>query len=47
MGCMQYGSSQGWMIADHEEGISQLKYAYDRGINVSIIAYRRTRGPPG
>ena len=23
------------MIPDHEEGIRQLKYAYDKGINVS------------
>lgn len=23
------------MIPDHDEGISQLKYAYDQGINVS------------
>lgn len=33
---MQYGSGQDWMIIDHEEGIRQLKYAYDKGINVSI-----------
>ena len=32
---MQYGSGQDWMIPDHEEGIRQLKYAYDKGINVS------------
>jgi len=32
---MQYGSGQDWMIRDHEEGIRQLKYAYDKGINVS------------
>lgn len=37
LGCMQYGSGQGWMIPDHEEGIRQLKYAYDKGINVSHI----------
>lgn len=35
LGCMQYGSLQDWMITDHEEGIRQLKYAYDKGINVS------------
>lgn len=35
LGVMQYGSGQDWMIADHEEGILQLKYAYDKGINVS------------
>ncbi|WVQ98054.1 hypothetical protein IAU59_005176 [Kwoniella sp. CBS 9459] len=33
LGCMQYGSGQEWMIPDHEEGIKQLKYAYDQGIN--------------
>ncbi|WWD21475.1 hypothetical protein CI109_105961 [Kwoniella shandongensis] len=33
LGCMQYGSGQEWMIPDHEEGIRQLKYAYDIGIN--------------
>jgi hypothetical protein len=33
---MQYGSGQDWMITDHEEGIRQLKYAYDKGINVSL-----------
>jgi hypothetical protein len=33
---MQYGSGQDWMIPDHEEGIRQLKYAYDKGINVSL-----------
>lgn len=32
---MQYGSGQDWMIPDHDEGIKQLKYAYDQGINVS------------
>jgi predicted aldo/keto reductase-like oxidoreductase len=32
---MQYGSGQEWMIPDHEEGVKQLKYAYDKGINVS------------
>jgi hypothetical protein len=36
LGCMQYGSGQDWMIPDHEEGIRQLKYAYDKGINVSL-----------
>jgi hypothetical protein len=35
LGCMQYGSGQEWMIADHDEGVRQLKYAYDQGINVS------------
>lgn len=25
------------MIPDHEEGIRQLKYAYDKGINVSFL----------
>ena len=34
---MQYGSGQDWMIPDHEEGIRQLKYAYDKGINVGGI----------
>ncbi|WVW78478.1 hypothetical protein I302_100432 [Kwoniella bestiolae CBS 10118] len=33
LGCMQYGSGQDWMIPDHDEGIRQLKYAYDKGIN--------------
>ncbi|WWC67924.1 uncharacterized protein I206_101843 [Kwoniella pini CBS 10737] len=33
LGCMQYGSGQDWMIPDHDEGIKQLKYAYDKGIN--------------
>ncbi|WVR04625.1 hypothetical protein IAU60_001636 [Kwoniella sp. DSM 27419] len=33
LGCMQYGSGQAWMITDHDEGIKQLKYAYDQGIN--------------
>ncbi|WRT64788.1 uncharacterized protein IL334_001722 [Kwoniella shivajii] len=33
LGCMQYGSGQEWMIPDHDEGIKQLKYAYDQGIN--------------
>jgi len=33
LGCMQYGSGNDWMIPDHEEGIRQLKYAYDKGIN--------------
>ncbi|WWC86923.1 uncharacterized protein L201_001802 [Kwoniella dendrophila CBS 6074] len=33
LGCMQYGSGQEWMISDHDEGIKQLKYAYDQGIN--------------
>lgn len=37
LGCMQYGSGQDWMIPDHEEGIRQLKYAYDKGINVSLL----------
>jgi hypothetical protein len=27
------------MIPDHEEGIRQLKYAYDKGINVSLYSY--------
>lgn len=31
---MTYGSGQEWMIADHDEGIRQMKYAYDQGINV-------------
>jgi len=33
LGCMQYGSSdwQGWVL-DEEEGIKQIKYAYDAGI---------------
>lgn len=31
---MQYGSAD-WMINDHDEAIKQLKYAYDKGINVS------------
>ena len=35
---MQYGSGQEWMITDHEEGIRQLKYAYDKGINVSFAS---------
>ncbi|GFZ48860.1 oxidoreductase with NAD+ or NADP+ as acceptor [Saitozyma sp. JCM 24511] len=33
LGCMTYGSAQGWMIPDEEECFKQLKYAYDRGIN--------------
>jgi hypothetical protein len=37
LGCMQYGSGSDWMISDHEEGIRQLKYAYDKGINVCTI----------
>ena len=37
LGCMQYGSGQDWMIPDHEEGIRQLKYAYDKGINVGLF----------
>jgi len=36
---MQYGSGQDWMITDHEEGIRQLKYAYDKGINVRLSHY--------
>ena len=32
---MQYGSGNEWMIPDHAEGVRQLKYAYDKGINVS------------
>jgi aryl-alcohol dehydrogenase-like predicted oxidoreductase len=36
MGTMQYGSGQEWMIPDHDEGVKQLKYAYDKGINVSL-----------
>ena len=35
LGCMQYGSKEPWMITDHDEGIKQLKYAYDKGVNVS------------
>ena len=34
---MSYGSGQDWMIADHEESIRQIKYAYDQGINVSSL----------
>ncbi|RSH92127.1 hypothetical protein EHS25_008542 [Saitozyma podzolica] len=33
LGVMTYGSGQEWMIADHDEGIRQMKYAYDQGIN--------------
>jgi len=33
LGCMQYGSGQDWMIPDHDEGVRQLKYAYDKGIH--------------
>jgi len=33
LGCMTYGSAQGWMIPDEEEAFKQLKYAYDLGIN--------------
>jgi len=33
LGVMQYGSGSDWMISDHQEGIRQLKYAYDQGIN--------------
>ncbi|GFZ48855.1 LOW QUALITY PROTEIN: Putative aryl-alcohol dehydrogenase [Saitozyma sp. JCM 24511] len=33
LGLMTYGSGQEWMIADHDEGIRQIKYAYDQGIN--------------
>jgi hypothetical protein len=43
LGCMQYGSLQDWMIPDHEEGIRQLKYAYDKGINVSLISSPQRR----
>ena len=35
---MQYGSGAQWMIADHAEGVRQLKYAYDQGINVSKMS---------
>ena len=41
MGCMQYGSQQSWMISDHAEGIKQLKYAYDQGINVDPARLQR------
>jgi aryl-alcohol dehydrogenase-like predicted oxidoreductase len=37
LGCMQYGSGQDWMIPDHDEGVRQLKYAYDKGINVGFL----------
>ena len=37
LGVMQYGSGQDWMISDHDEGIKQMKYAYDKGINVSPL----------
>ncbi|GFZ44384.1 oxidoreductase with NAD+ or NADP+ as acceptor [Saitozyma sp. JCM 24511] len=33
LGLMTYGSGQEWMIGDHDEGIRQMKYAYDQGIN--------------
>ncbi len=36
LGLMQYGSGSEWMIPDHAEGIRQIKYAYDQGINVSM-----------
>lgn len=32
---MSYGSNADWKISDHAEGIRQMKYAYDQGINVS------------
>ena len=34
---MTYGSGAEWMIADHDESIRQIKYAYDQGINVSLV----------
>jgi len=43
LGCMQYGSGDAWMISDHEEGMRQMKYAYDQGINVGcfvLLLYR-------
>jgi hypothetical protein len=39
---MTYGSGQEWMIADHDEGIRQMKYAYDQGINVGHPAQNRS-----
>lgn len=35
------------MITDHEEGIRQLKYAYDKGINVrrSILNMNESSRP--
>jgi aryl-alcohol dehydrogenase-like predicted oxidoreductase len=43
LGVMTYGSGQEWMIADHDEGIRQMKYAYDQGINVSPPRHCRGR----
>jgi len=33
LGCMTYGSAQEWMIPDEEIAFTQLKAAYDAGIN--------------
>jgi len=44
LGCMQYGSGQEWMIPDHDEGIRQLKYAYDQGINTFDTANTYSQG---
>ncbi|ORY31008.1 NADP-dependent oxidoreductase domain-containing protein [Naematelia encephala] len=44
LGCMQYGSGQDWMIPDHDEGIRQLKYAYDQGINTFDTANTYSAG---
>ena len=34
---MTYGSGFEWMISDEQEAIKQMKYAYDKGINVSHV----------
>lgn len=44
LGLMTYGSGQEWMIGDHDEGIRQMKYAYDKGINVGSIAPAEASG---
>ncbi|KAI9636439.1 NADP-dependent oxidoreductase domain-containing protein [Dioszegia hungarica] len=44
LGVMTYGSGQDWMIPDHEEGIRQMKYAYDQGINTFDTANTYSAG---
>ncbi|ORX38827.1 NADP-dependent oxidoreductase domain-containing protein [Kockovaella imperatae] len=44
LGCAQYGSGADWMISDHDEGVKQLKYAYDQGINTFDTANAYSAG---
>jgi hypothetical protein len=46
LGCMSYGSSnsQPWILGE-EEGLKQIKYAYDQGINTFDTANVRAFSP--